>query len=113
MVPAAPRVAEPAAALPSAQGPTETRPKNRLAEEVALLSRATTALHSGRPQDALSALAQHQRQFPRGHLSLERAAARAQALCQLGRKMEAERELSRLPRSSPQAARARRACGSD
>lgn len=112
MAPPASRAAEPAAAA-SAKGPTETRPKHRLAEEVALLSRATTALHAGRAQDALNALAEHQRQFPRGHLSLERVAARAQALCQLGRKAEAERELSRLSPSSPQAARARRACGSD
>jgi len=105
----------PAAALrtpvPSAKQPSEARPKSRLAEEVALLSRATSALHAGRPQEALSTLAEHQQKFPQGHLSVERIAARAQALCQLGRKAEAERELGRLSPTSPQAARARRACG--
>jgi len=96
---------------PSVKQPSETRPKSRLAEEVALLSRATSALHTGRSQDALRALAEHQQKFPQGHLSVERIAARAQALCQLGRKAEAERELGRLSPTSPQAARARRACG--
>lgn len=105
--------AEPAASTPSAKAPSETRPKNRLAEEVLLLSRATSALHAGRAQAALSALAEHQRTFPRGHLTVERVAARAQALCQLGRKAEGERELARLSPASPQAARARRACSNE
>lgn len=113
VAPPEPPASKAAAAAPSAKGSSEARPKNRLAEEVALLSRATSALHAGRAQDALSALAEHQRQFPRGHLSVERVAARAQALCQLGRKAEAERELGRLSPSSPQAARARRACSSE
>lgn len=105
-------LAKPATPVPSSQGSSGTRPKSGLAEEVALLSRATSALHAGRAQDALNALTEHRRRFPRGHLSVERAAARAQALCQLGRHAEAERELARLPETSPQAARARRACGS-
>lgn len=104
---------KPAAAAPSAKASGEARPQSRLAEEVALLSRATSALHAGRAQEALSTLAEHQREFPKGHLSVERAAARAQALCQLGRKAEAERELARLSPASPQAARARRACGGE
>ncbi|HEY6728549.1 MAG TPA: hypothetical protein VI197_31275 [Polyangiaceae bacterium] len=113
LAPAEPPASKPLPAAPSAKGSSDARPKNRLAEEIALLSRATSALHAGRPQDALSALAEHQRRFPLGHLSVERIAARAQALCQLGRKAEGERELARLPSASPQAARARRACGSE
>jgi TolA-binding protein len=84
-----------------------------LAQEVAILSRATSALHAGRPLDALKALDEHQRRFPSGALVEERRAARAQALCELGRRNEAEVELGRLAQSapqSPQAARARQLC---
>lgn len=89
------------------------RTTSTLAQEVAILSRATSALHSGRPQDALVALSEHQSKFRNGILSEERRAARAQALCALGRRSEAESELARLARTSPgspQAARARQAC---
>jgi hypothetical protein len=77
------------------------RASDRLAEEVALLSRATSDLNAGRVVAALGALDEHQRQFPGGALTEERRGARAQALCALGRKGEAERELERLARSSP------------
>jgi hypothetical protein len=82
-----------------------------LAEEVTLLSRATSALRSGQPNDALKSLNEHQSKFPRGLLSEERRAARAQALCALGRHSEAEREIAKLAPASPQAARARQLCG--
>lgn len=108
-----PVASEPLPTSPQAKLYEQTRPKNRLAEEVALLSRATSALHAGRAEDALRALAEHQQQFPQGLLSVERRAARAQALCQLGRKAEAERELRGLSPSSPQAARARKLCSSN
>lgn len=84
-----------------------------LAEEVALLSRASSAFRGGRPAEALEVLAQHQRQFPSGALSQERAAARIQALCALGRLKQAEAELDRFTKawpSSPLEARARRSC---
>ena len=120
--PAAPqRQAEPAtAAAPPQVAPVEPaaaaprRPADRLAQEVALLSRATSALRSGRPGDALKALSEHQSQFPKGALSEERRAARAQALCALGRRSEAQADLATLARTapqSPQAARARQVCG--
>jgi hypothetical protein len=74
---------------------------------------ARCALDGVLPEAAYyGALAEHQRQFPQGLLSVERRAARAQALCQLGRKAEAERELRGLSPSSPQAARARKLCSS-
>ena len=106
--PAAQRVAAPKTA-PGASIPVQ--PESHLAEEVALLSKATSALHSGRAQEALATLAEHQRRFPRGALGLQRRAARAQALCQLGRKAEARTELAGLPKASPLAARTRQACG--
>lgn len=101
-----------AKAAPSEPSVTR-RTTSTLAQEVAILSRATSALHSGRPQDALVALSEHQSKFRNGILSEERRAARAQALCALGRRSEAEAELARLARTSPgspQAARARQAC---
>lgn len=86
------------------------RANDRLAEEVALLSRATSALRSGHANDALKALNEHQSRFPKGLLSEERRAARAQALCALGRRSEGEREIAKLAATSPQAARARQLC---
>lgn len=98
-----------AAVEPVASG--TKRASDRLSEEVALLSRATSALRAGRASEALKTLSEHQSKFPKGLLSEERRAARAQALCTLGRRPEAERELAKLSPSSPQAARARQLCG--
>lgn len=95
--------------LPEAPAPA-VRPQDRLAQEVALLSRATSDLRAGRAADALSTLDEHQRKFPTGALSEERRAARAQALCSLGRVSEGRAELSRLAPHSPAAARAEQLC---
>ena len=92
-----------------------SRPADSLAEEVAILSQASAALHAGQPAAALRALDEHRRKFPRGALGQERASARIQALCALGRVKEARPELERLARTSPNSphvARARKACGS-
>ncbi len=91
----------------------QARSRDSLAEEVALLSRAETELHAGRPAKALLALAEHQRKFPRGALAEERTAARIQALCALGRSDEANaqlRQLLHISPNSPQEERARQAC---
>ncbi len=92
---------------------TKTADPDDLAAEVSLLSRAGTELHSGRPADALSTLAEHQRRFPSGTMTLERTAARVQALCALKRVEEARTEFSRLSRRAPDSLlveRARKAC---
>jgi len=92
------------------------RDEDSLVQEVAILSRASGELHAGRPAAALAALADHQRKFPAGMLTQERAAARIQALCALGRTQEAKAELAQLERtapSSPHVGRARKACGFD
>jgi hypothetical protein len=84
-------------------------------QEVALLSKAQTALSRGRPQEALEALAEHAAHFPRGVLTEERVATRARTLCALGRRQEAEVELKRIERLNPTSAylaRARESCGS-
>jgi hypothetical protein len=112
--PVAPPVAAPppsAVSTPETTEPSARRPaQDHLAEEVALLSRATAALHAGRAADALKALDEHRRKFPKGRLSEERGAARAQALCALGRLDEARAELAGLAAQSPSAARARQIC---
>jgi hypothetical protein len=105
--------AEPKAQPPEKRAPVVTPPADKLAQEVAILSRAGAELHGGRPQAALSLLNEHQAKFPNGALTQERTAARARALCALGRLTEAEAELGRLARTSPNSphvARARKAC---
>jgi len=95
--------------------PAARSARDSLAEEVALLSRAETELHAGRPAKALTALAEHQRKFPRGALAEERTAARIQALCALGRNEEANaqlRQLLHISPNSPLEERARQACRS-
>ena len=89
------------------------RRHDRLAEEVAILSRATNSLQSGRASEALRVLEEHQRKFANGELTEERYAARIQALCALGRRSEATAELARLSRmapGSPHLSRAREYC---
>ncbi len=71
-----------------------------LTQEIALLTRATGALNAGRVREALSILAEHERRFPEGVLSIERLGAKAKALCALGRAGEARAELSQLPAGS-------------
>ena len=91
--------------------PAATRhARDTLAEEVALLSRAETALHSGRPQLALEALKEHERKFSNGLLKEERIAARVQALCALGRNAEANAQLAQLSPKSLHGERSRQAC---
>jgi len=89
------------------------RSARRLAEEVAILSRAEKELHAGRPSSALAVLEEHRQKFPSGELAQERIAARVHALCALGRVADAEAALARLRRvspGSPQEGRAREAC---
>ncbi|HET7543213.1 MAG TPA: hypothetical protein VFK05_25240 [Polyangiaceae bacterium] len=109
-----PTRAESAEGASRAIDPQKTpRARDSLAEEVALLSRAETELHAGRPAKALVVLAEHQRKFPRGALAEERTAARIQALCALGRTEEANaqlRQLLHISPKSPQEERARQAC---
>lgn len=102
------------AAPPASPGPPSPAPAQRrrdpLAQEVSLLTRATSALRAGHAQDALRTLDTHQRRFPAGVLAEERRAAKAQALCMLGRVVEGRAELSQLSAGSPAAARGQRLC---
>jgi len=94
---------------PAEQPSPSARRSGTLAQEVAMLSRATADLQAGRAADALKVLAEHQRKYPGGQLAEERRAARVQALCVLGRRAEAEAELERLVRTSPQSPQTARA----
>jgi len=101
LLPSAAKRLEPQAPAPSA---------DRLAEEVALLSRATRLLRAGRSAEALSVLDEHQRKFPKGALEIERTAVRAQALCALERVSEGRAALALLAPDSPAAGRAKQVC---
>ena len=84
--------------------------QDQLAAEVAILSRATHDLRAGHPAEALIALDEYCRKFPKGLLNEEQQAARAQSLCGLGRFDEAKTKIARLSRQSPLAIRARQFC---
>ncbi|HYQ29855.1 MAG TPA: hypothetical protein VER04_21650 [Polyangiaceae bacterium] len=107
----APDAPKPAALVSAEHSTPSVRPtEDRLAQEVALLARATSSLHANRPAEALKVLDEYQRRFPKGLLTEERRAARAQALCALGRQSEAQAELVRLAPQSLAAARAKQVC---
>jgi len=103
--------APPAESANTAQSTTPPRARDQLAQEVALLTHATSALNAGRIREALSVLAEHERRFPEGALSIERRGAKAKALCALGRASEARVEIARLPPDSLAAARGDQNCG--
>lgn len=86
--------------------------RDRLAEEVAIIARAEAALRGGRPAVALEALNEHERKFGNGLLAEERIAARAQALCALGRTSEADAQLTQLSPNSLHGQPSQKACGS-
>jgi hypothetical protein len=106
-------VPAPASSAGATTGSISGKRADRLAEEVAILSQAAKDLRAGRAAEALGALNEHHRKFPSGLLTQERRAARAEALCSLGRFGEAQAELSILSRStaeSPLLVRARERC---
>jgi len=113
--PTSPEAGELAAASKPTPADVQARPhpaRDRLSEEVALLSRAETALHSGHAAVALQVLSEHERKFSDGLLTEERIAARILALCALGRKTEADAQLAQLSPKSLHGEQSRRACGS-
>ena len=71
-----------------------------LAEELALLEAARAELDR-RPGSALSLLARHEREFPRGTLAVEREFLTVSALVRLGRRREAETQAAALRARSP------------
>lgn len=98
------------AAGPRQRVPNPGPTSDRLAQEVALMTRATSNLRAHRALQALQVLDEYQRLFPSGLLNQERHAARAQALCELNRPTEARADIALLEPRSPAAARATQAC---
>lgn len=94
---------------PRSQPASAHRPE-RLAQEVSLMSRATSALKAGRSREALRLLEAHEQRFSRGVLEEERRGGKARVLCLLGRLHEGRAELSHLAPDSPSALRAREVC---
>jgi hypothetical protein len=89
------------------------RMRDRLPEEVALLSKAEMEIHEGRAVQALRTLDEHASRFRDGALTEERMAARIQALCMLGRLSEADAQIDQLAAMSshsPYLFQAREAC---
>jgi hypothetical protein len=89
------------------------RPSDSLSEEASILSRAEAELHRGRAEYALRLLNEHERKYPKGILAEERTAAKIQALCSLGRNIEANSQLARLKPGSLHGARTQQACSSN
>lgn len=84
--------------------PTKAAPrqnKGTVADELALIERARTALDGGRAKAALSTLATHRRQFPKGAFLEEAAALRASALCKAGRAEAAQKAADTFRRRYP------------
>jgi hypothetical protein len=79
-----------------------SEPGPDVAGEIALLNEAQRALASGQADKALQLLDRHAREFPRGSLTEERAAARIIALCALGRVKAARAETAEFVRQSPE-----------
>ena len=108
--PTSPAVVPPATDPPAPPAASARRAQDRLAAEVAILSRATRDLRAGLPAEALKALDEYRRKFPKGLLSEEQRAARAQSLCALGRFDEANEKLALLAPQSPLAVQAKQFC---
>ncbi|HEY8945016.1 MAG TPA: hypothetical protein VIM73_12175, partial [Polyangiaceae bacterium] len=84
-----------------------------LSRELSVLKEAQRALADGDAAASLALLDRHARNFPNGTLGAERTAARAFALCALGRVEEARtlaREFLRTAPSSPLVPRLRTSC---
>ncbi len=82
--------------------------QDTLAQELLLLTSATSQLSARQATGALLALEEHQRRFSHGVLSNERNVAKARALCMLHRFEEGRATLALLGGTTPAAARVKR-----
>ncbi|MEO7035365.1 MAG: hypothetical protein ABI548_15680 [Polyangiaceae bacterium] len=110
VTPSAPISAATAVVSPERRPSPASFVQDPLGQEVALLGRAIRDWHTGRLGEALNSLDEHERRFPNGVLTEERRAARAQVLCLMGRRSEAQAELAHLTPQSLDAARAEQVC---
>lgn len=85
-----------------------------LADENDLYRRVRRALAQGNPKRALALIEEHAATFPAGVFAREREVARVQALCALGRVMQARRAVAEAGEGTPTLDAAwRRACKSE
>lgn len=96
--PSAARAATPSA---TAFAPAARSPAGDPNEERALVDTARTALARGRSADALTAIDEHARRFPRGRLAEEREALAVQALALSGDRPGALTRAARFRRAFP------------
>ncbi len=89
----------------------KSAPRLGLAQEVALIARARSAVQGGNAAEAQRLLAEHRREFPRGSLSLERSGLEVILACRSGGgKRQAKAFLQRFGKA-PIAGSVRSACG--
>lgn len=93
---------------PRAAASAPAEPRDKLAEEEALLEQARTLVGAS-PARALALLRSHQARFPGGQLAAERMFLSVDCLRRLGRRAEAQREADALIARFPSSAYARRA----
>lgn len=87
--------------LEASPAPAAARAIDSLAEEVAMLRSARSALDRGDATLAMRLLDAHEARFQRGTLYEERLATRVQALCALGRVDAARSTAQQLERAAP------------
>ena len=97
--PQASRATAPAKGAPEAGAGTGDA---SLAKERALIDRARSAIARGRPADALDAVDEHARAFPKGQLAEEREVLAVQALAQAGRIREATERAAQFRKRWPE-----------
>lgn len=98
-VPAAPLSEVKTAAAPSR--PRTANSRSSLEDEAQLLAQAQQKISQGDARGALSVLSEHQREFPRGTLSLERQATFAIARCLAGQTTRGRADAVRFRRQHP------------
>jgi len=102
-------------ARPGGNAMTEAPPSDGLGVETELLRRASTELAAGQASAALRTTIEHARRFPDSALADLRTAVRIEALCELGKALQARGEAELFLREhpgSPVAERIEQACTS-
>jgi hypothetical protein len=98
---AAPLQSAPAPASPQAPASAPASPGESLASERALLDVARSAFGRGESDEALAALARHEKLFPGGQLAEEREALAVRSLVLAGRASEARARAARFRKRYP------------
>ena len=119
---ALPELPEEAAEADRAEAPALKQPPGKsgkrenvgtVADELALIEKARTAVERGQATSALGTLSTHRRQFPKGAFLEEAAALRASALCKAGKVDAAKKAGAAFLRRYPNSVHAMRAKACD